>query len=139
MKKKEQVAILEATLNRDPTNAAAKEALSGLKKKHKYHAKKTEVDGHNFDSKKEAEYYQELKLRKRAGDIKDFELQPEFVLQDKIPEKKLRAIKYRADFKVFHTDGRVEIVDIKGFETAEFKLKKKMFLARYPDLELIIL
>ena len=35
----------------------------GKKKKSKYRANKTSVDGHTFDSKKEAEYYCELKLR----------------------------------------------------------------------------
>jgi len=36
-------------------------------KKHKYNARKTVVDGITFDSKREAEYYCELKLRVRAG------------------------------------------------------------------------
>ena len=141
MKKKEQIAILEATLTRDPNNHAAREALNTLKnKKHKYSAKPQTIDGHRFDSKREADYYQELLIRKRAGDIKDFELQPEFILQDPLKRegKTIRAIKYRADFLIFHTDGRTEIIDVKGFETAEFKLKKKLFMARYPEMEITI-
>lgn len=40
-------------------------------KKSKYHAKKVEVNGITFDSKKEAKRYEELKLLERCGAIKD--------------------------------------------------------------------
>lgn len=36
------------------------------KRKSKYGAKKTQIDGHVFDSEKEANYYQELKIRLQA-------------------------------------------------------------------------
>lgn len=141
MKRKEQIAVLEATLTRDPNNQAAREALNTLKnKKHKYSAVATEVNGHRFDSKREAEHYQELMLRQRAGEIKEIKLQPEYELQPAFKKngKHHRAIKYRADFEILHSDGRVEVIDVKGFETKEFKLKKKLFEARYPDLEITI-
>lgn len=37
----------------------------------------------------------------------------------------------------FSTDksGTIKVVDIKGRETADFKLKKKMFFYFYPDLD----
>jgi hypothetical protein len=104
--------------------------------KSKYHSRKTIIDNITFDSKREADYYGELKLRKRAGDILDFELQPEFVLQNGFRRdgKAIRAIKYRADFKVVHKDFSVEIVDVKGYLTKEYALKKKMLLAKFPDI-----
>lgn len=37
-------------------------ADNGKSKKAKYRAQKTSIDGHTFDSKKEAEYYCELKI-----------------------------------------------------------------------------
>ena len=43
----------------------------------------------------------------------------------------MRAVTYRADFEVYYTDGRVEVVDIKGFMTPEFRIKAKMFMFRY--------
>ena len=49
-------------------------------KKTKYRAYKTSVDGHTFDSQKEATYYNMLKLRLQAKDIKGFCLQPTFML-----------------------------------------------------------
>lgn len=42
---------------------------------------RTTIDGITFDSKLEAQYYEYLKAEKKAGRVKDFVLQPEFVLQ----------------------------------------------------------
>lgn len=110
-------------------------------KTHKYGAKKTTVDGITFDSKREAEYYGDLKLSKRAGIIKDFELQPEFVLLDSFKKngKTIRGIKYIADFKIIHKDDSIEIIDVKGFKTKEFSLKQKLFDEKYPDLKLTLI
>ena len=107
--------------------------------KNKYHARKLTIDGSTFDSRKEARKYSELKLQKRAGIIKDFVLQPEFVLQEGyIREgKKVRPIIYRADFKVIYPDGREIIIDTKGYQTKEYKLKKKILLARYPEIDFV--
>lgn len=46
----------------------------------KYGNKKITIDGIEFDSRKEAERYSELKLLERAGEIKDLELQKSFEL-----------------------------------------------------------
>lgn len=142
MKKKEQKKLLETALARNPNNREAQEALENLlgKKKHKYSAKPTEVDGITFDSKREAEYYQELKLLERAGEITRIELQPEYILQEPFRKngKHHRAIKYRADFKVTYADGTTRIIDVKGMKTPEFRIKQKLFEFKYPDLELKI-
>lgn len=82
----------------------------------------------------------ELLLQKKAGIIREIELQPEFVLQEGYRNKqgkKVREIKYRADFKVTYADESVEIVDTKGYRTKEYLLKKKMLLFRYPELNFI--
>ena len=92
-------------------------------KKSKYNARKTNVDGHTFDSQKEADYYCELKLRLQAKEIRGFCLQPIFVLAD--------GLKYKADFIVFNNDGTSEIIDVKGFKTKEYKIKKKVFEDKY--------
>lgn len=109
-------------------------------KKHKYNAKKTEIDGITFDSQKEADYYCQLKLLKKSGKIKDFALQPKYELQPAFEKdgKKFRPITYIADFLITYNDGSTEIVDIKGIETKDFRLKKKMFEYRFPDLKLTI-
>lgn len=88
-------------------------------KKSKYRSQKTSIDGHTFDSKKEAEYYCELKNRLRANDIKGFCMQPIFILAD--------GLKYKADFIIFNNDNTTEIVDVKGVRTKEYIAKKKVF------------
>lgn len=109
-------------------------------KRSKYGNKKTIVDNIEFDSQKEAEYYCQLKLLKRAGEIKEFGLQPKYELQPGFKKngKKYRPITYIADFVITHNDGTTEIVDVKGVETQVFKIKKKMFEYQYPELSLKI-
>lgn len=130
-------------------------------------AKKTtlDVDGrpHTFPSKAEARRYLELKQMQKAGIVKEIELQPEFILQDKYRKcllcpsiyaegrhgrvichmcggkmRVVRAIIYCADFRITYSDGHQEIEDVKGMETEIFKLKRKMFEYKYPELTLIV-
>lgn len=92
-------------------------------RKSKYRANKVSVDGHTFDSQKEADYYCELKLRLHSHEINGFCLQPTFILAPKL--------KYKADFIVFHTDNSYEVIDVKGFKTKEYIAKKKVFEDKY--------
>jgi len=103
----------------------------------KYHNRKVTHDGIQFDSRREGDYYLELKIRKKAGEILDFELQPEFELVPGYVRngKKIRPVKYRADFKIIHKNFDVEIVDCKGYATKEYKIKKKMLLFQHPDIK----
>ena len=117
---------------------ASKLGIELPKKRNKFNAKRIEIDGFSFASRKEADYYCELKLRLKAGDIKGFSLQPEFVLQEAFTDSmgnKHRAIKYTADFKVIHNDLSVEIVEVKGHKTKDYLLRKKLFLKRYPEFK----
>ena len=102
----------------------------------KYRNKKTEIDGIKFDSEMESHYYLYLKHLKEIGEVVDFELQPTYILQDGFIKdgKKIRPIQYKADFKVIYKDGHEEVIDVKGKLTAEFKLKKKMLLYRYRNI-----
>lgn len=87
--------------------------------KSKYRANKVSIDGHTFDSQKEADYYCELKIKLQAKEINGFCLQPTFILAPKL--------KYKADFIVFHKDNSTEIIDVKGVKTKEYIAKKKVF------------
>lgn len=100
----------------------------------KYYSKKVIVDNIKFDSKKEANYYLKLKVLERAGIIKDLELQKEYILQDKfkLNNKTIRKITYKADFSyISASDDKLHIVDVKGFKTEVYKLKKKLFEYKY--------
>lgn len=63
------------------------------KRKNKYNAVKTKVDGFTFDSKAEAKRYEELKLLQMDGQISYFLCQVPFRLPG--------GIIYRVDFQIF--------------------------------------
>ena len=88
-------------------------------KKSKYRANKVSIDGHTFDSQKEADYYCELKMRLQAKEIDGFCLQPTFILAP--------GLKYKADFIIFNKNNSTEVIDVKGFKTKEYIAKKKVF------------
>jgi len=94
----------------------------------KYHNKKTTIDGHTFDSKKEGDRYLELKQFQADGIISGLRLQVPFEL---IPKQQgERACKYIADF-VYMECGSLIVEDVKGVRTPVYKLKKKLMLERH--------
>ena len=101
----------------------------------KYNSKKTVVDGQKFDSRKEANRYQELLLLEKVGAIKNLSRQVKFVLipsqRDEATGKIVeRECSYRADFK-YTEDGKTVVEDVKGFRTKEYIIKRKLLLWRY--------
>lgn len=102
----------------------------GFVGKSKYNNNKVKYQGITFDSKKEFEYYLILKDKEKRGlvfNIKrqvPLEIQPAFVDKNGV---KHRAIIYKADF--VYTDrltGTTRYIDVKGFKTEVYKLKKKL-------------
>lgn len=106
----------------------------------KYRNRKVTIDGRTFDSMAEAAYYQELKLRLKAGDIKGFACQPKIELIPGFTKhgRKIRPMTYIADFEITHNDGSIEYIDVKGVETETFKLKRKLFDFLYREERLTI-
>lgn len=97
----------------------------------KYHNTKITVDGHTFDSKKEARRYKELKYLEKLRMITDLKLQTVFELiptQKRADGKTERAVSYRADFTYYDSDGNYVVEDVKGVRTAEYKIKRKLML-----------
>ena len=115
--------------------------------------KKVTVDGIEFDSKKEAQRYWELKLLQRAGQITDLQLQREFELIPAQYENYARYGKtgkrlqdgkrciekscvYKADF-AYIKDGQLIVEDVKGYRDpasaayAKFVIKRKLMLWKY--------
>ncbi len=98
----------------------------------KYRNVKVEVDGHVFDSKKEARRYGELKLLEQAHEILDLELQPKFPLHVwVVPEVKIGT--YSADFCYMDKDGVFHVEDVKSSATKTqlYRWKKKHVKAEY--------
>lgn len=113
--------------------------MTRLPSRSKYGAVKTQLDGHKFDSKMEAEFYAELQIRMKAGEIADIILQPRYELEPRHILRRTEVVNpvdYISDFEVHYHDGSVEVIDVKGRPTPEFSLKAKLFKSRYPDLRL---
>lgn len=96
---------------------------------HKYRAQPTVVDGWWFASKREANVYATLVLRKKAGEIRlilrqvPFELAP--AVRDGQGKVTKTAVKYVADFVVHYADGRLAVLDAKGVRTDAYRAKRR--------------
>jgi hypothetical protein len=87
------------------------------------------ADGKRFDSKLERDYYEQLVLRWKAGEILWFVRQVTFELEG--------GVKYRADFLVVNLGG-VDVVDTTGVMTPAKRDKLKQVKARYGiDVQLV--
>lgn len=104
----------------------------------KYHSKKVTYDGIVFDSKREANRYSVLRLLEKSKVITDLKLQPVYLLQEGFKKngKTYRKITYKADFE-YKKGGKIIVEDVKGMKTEVYKLKKKLFEYKYPDLEIL--
>lgn len=94
------------------------------KKRSKYNAVKSVVDGITFDSKLEAKRYSDLKILQRLGEISNLRLQVPYP----IIVNEVSICKYIADF-VYIKNGIEIVEDAKGVRTKEYMLKKKLMLA----------
>lgn len=88
-----------------------------------------------FDSQKEARRYDHLILRQQAGEIRDLRLQVDFTLQEAYTDqegRRVRAIRYRADFTYRERDGRLVVEDVKSkpTRTREYLIKRKLMKER---------
>ena len=103
----------------------------------KYYATKTEINGISFDSKLEADRFQQLLLLQQAGEISNLRLQQEFQISNGFKDirgEKVRSSFYVADFTYTDMVNHLLIAeDTKGMETPEFKLKWKLVKIRYPE------
>ena len=100
---------------------------------------RVEIDGIKFDSKKEGSRYSVLKMLERTGKIKDLKRQERFIVIDPIVWscKKLSAIKYVVDFTYIDQDGILTAEDVKGRVLPVYRLKRQLFLQRYPEYRFI--
>lgn len=95
----------------------------------KYRNKKVTIDGITFDSKKEGNHYCDLKLRQRAGEISDLELQVRYDFR----HNGVLIGFYKPDFR-YMENGEQVVVDVKSPATRKnpaYRLKYKMMKAFY--------
>ena len=90
----------------------------------------------HFDSRKEARRYDYLIEREKAGLIQDLRLQVDFTLQEAYTDtegRRVRAIRYRADFTYREQDGGLVVEDVKSraTKTQKYAIKKKLLKERF--------
>ena len=106
----------------------------------KYGAKSREIDGHEFPSLKEADYYLMYKDMLQQGELINLELQPKFTL---IPAfkgkdgKTEKSVNYTADFRLTYPDGHIVIVEVKGYKTRDYVIRRKLFKWQHRDIDFI--
>ena len=89
----------------------------------KYSALRTEYNGVFYDSKFEAQTAMSLDWRLRAKEIRGWARQ--FPIEIRSPSGELIR-RHRVDFRVEHNDGSYELLEVKGFETRDYKILKRL-------------
>lgn len=106
--------------------AAEFDRMTGHRKRHKFNAKRTVVDGISFPSKAEANRWCDLRTLEVNGKIQNLRRQVRFPLT----VNGILICTYIADF-TYRQDGKPVIEDKKGVVTPLYALKRKLFAAVY--------
>ena len=107
-------------------DAAETEGVEHGRKRSKYGNARTETEDGTFDSKHEAQVWEELKLRARAGEIRAIARQAVFYLPG--------GVKYIADFAIWNADGSTDVLDAKSEATRKdkvYRIKKRLMMAEH--------
>ena len=99
----------------------------------KYKSQKVTYNNLQFDSKFECTYYAYLQELVKQGKITNLQRQVKYVLiprqTDAIGKFLYHPVYYVSDFE-YDIQGVHKTVDTKGFKTAEFRIKQKLFYYR---------
>lgn len=109
-------------------------------KNSKYNNKKAEYGGHWYHSKFEAGVARDLDLMKRAGEILDWDKQYKVECIPYnchgAPVHKCK-VTHKVDFRKHNLDGTFTLLEAKGFETDDYKMRRKwlleFWLPEHPD------
>lgn len=116
-----------------PMTAAEYQALREHQHRpHKYGAKKVHYNGQLYPSRLEAATHETLDNLMHSTYVARRPVRvargPRFVFRS--------GIVYVADFEVEWSDGRVTIIETKGFETPTWRLKRRLMADEFPDVDL---
>lgn len=106
---------------------------------------KRTYEGVVYDSELEMKFYKEYVLpRLKSGEIIDCKTQIPYLLLPAYKHTKftgeviaVNKINYVADFVITWANGHEQVIDTKGFPDNAALLKRKIFWAKYPDVDYI--
>lgn len=105
----------------------------------KYNARKTPcAQGHTHDSGREAKRCNDLHMLQRAGEISDLKIQQQFRFSIDGRAVKLKNGHHagiKVDF-VYRENGQDIAEDSKGYVVRDWPLRRAIFCALHPDIEL---
>lgn len=115
-----------------------------MERRSKYNAKRVTLDDIAFDSIAEGARYRELCLLQSAGEIWGLKCHPRFEIVPGLNYngKQERALYYEADFEYYEDNAGVPpthvVEDVKGMETAVYRLKRRLFIWQYPETKFVV-
>lgn len=101
------------------------------------------LDGRKYDSLREARYSLQLAMKKKDGEIFDYQHHPKFNLIEAFVTawgEMEREINFTPDFLVTLPDGTQEVHEVKSPATKKAKdyiLRRKLFRNKYPDIHYV--
>jgi hypothetical protein len=105
----------------------------------KYGAKTTEYGRVLYHSKKEAGFARDCDLRVKAGELIGWDRQVKISLD--IGE--FHICNYYCDFFLHYANGKKQLVEIKGYMTEIYRLKRKIleatYLKQHPEIEYLVI
>lgn len=98
-------------------------------KQPKYRNQRVQLDGHWFDSKKEAARYGQLLILLKSGHITKLEIHPKYVCI----VNGVKVCAYVADFRYVDRQGKTVVEDVKspGTKTRRYAIKRKLVKALF--------
>lgn len=113
-----------------------------MRRGNKYGAKRVVcAAGHVHDSKREAFHCAALHKRLEAGEIVDLECQPQFWFEingKPVKHRNGRRVGYKPDFMHWDVARSICVVtEVKGFAARDWPLRRAMFEALFPEIELV--
>jgi hypothetical protein len=85
-----------------------------------------------YDSEAEQRYAAALEWRRKAGEVREWYRSPLTVVLRWAPRRRDR-VTYRPDFLVVYPDGRLVLVEVKGWEREDDAIKFKLAADRLPE------
>jgi hypothetical protein len=101
----------------------------------KYHNRPGRLDGVAFDSQMELRRYAYLVHVEMAGLLSALHVHPQFALYAATAGAPAEIGVYEADFSYLDDHGQQVVEDVKGLVLPVYQLKRRLFLANYPQLK----